>query len=160
MGALPSWPMRAHLHVPAELEQGLRHHGFQPGEEGLPTVIAAPPMPPDWAGTREELTTVFHAARAASVAGAPVVFIVSADALLGRRGPTEAMAATGIVSAARTLAAEHRKAATPVNCLATVDDSPVEVVARWCEILLTGGPDGPTGELIQLGGVQVGKALS
>jgi hypothetical protein len=152
--------MLAHLHVPDDLERALLTHGFTAAEAGSPTVIATGPLSEDWTATLDSLTEVFRVAKSATVAGAPIVFVVSADALLGRRGPTEAMAATGIVSAARTLAAEQRKAGVPVNCVAITDDSPADVVARWAEILLTAGGDGPTGELIQLGGIQIGKALS
>jgi NAD(P)-dependent dehydrogenase (short-subunit alcohol dehydrogenase family) len=89
-----------------------------------------------------------------------VVFIVSADALLGRTGPLDAMAATGVVSACRTLAVELRKQGVPVNCLAAAADTPGATLAAWAMRLLEGGPTDPTGELIQFGGVQIGKALS
>lgn len=152
--------MRAHLHIPEDLRRGFTAAGFEEGEPGEPTVIAAGAVPADWPGTLDRLTEIFTAARAAAVAGSPLVFVVSADALLGRTGPTEAMAATGIVSAARSLAAELRKEGVPVNCLAAGSDSPVGTVAEWARILLGCGPADPTGELIQLGGVQIGKALA
>ena len=41
-----------------------------------------------------------------------------------------------------------------VDCLGT---SPAEAVVRWIGYLLE--PGGPTGELVQLGGTQIGKAL-
>jgi NAD(P)-dependent dehydrogenase (short-subunit alcohol dehydrogenase family) len=152
--------MHAHLHMPAELRRGFTTAGFLDTGPGSPTVIAVDGMPEDWPGTLDSLTGVFLAAKAAAAAGQPVVFIVSADALLGRRGATAAMAAAGIVSGARTMAAEMVRAGVPVNCLATAADTPPETVARWAKQLLSGGPTDPTGELIQLGGVQIGKALS
>lgn len=114
----------------------------------------------DWDRVRTELIDLFELSRAAAIDEIPVVYVVSSDALLGREGPGNAMVATGALSAARTLAAEMRKSGVPVNVIGTSVETPTIVVASWVRALATGGPDGPTGELVQLGGTQIGKALS
>ena len=158
MGTVPG--MQAHLDVPAELRAGFLDAGVVETDAGGPTVICLPGPLSDWPATLEALTAVFTKAKAAAVSGAPVVFVVSSDALLGRTGAADAMAANGVVSAARTLAAELRSQGVPVNCVARSESTPVDAVVRWVLQLLDGGPDGPTGEVIQLGGAQIGKALS
>ncbi len=110
-----------------------------------------------WGDIAAELQAAFEASRAAASAGHPVVYIVSSDALLGRTGAGNAMVANGLLSSARTLAAELRRDGVPVNVLGIGDDTPADVVATWASRLLEAG--GPTGELVQLGGAQIGKAL-
>ncbi|MEX1004590.1 MAG: hypothetical protein WD990_11330 [Acidimicrobiia bacterium] len=152
--------MHAHLDVPADLRAGFLAAGVVESDAGGPTVIGVPEAGSDWPTTLDALTTVFTTTKAAAIAGSPIVFVVSSDALLGRTGPTPAMAANGVVSAARTLAAELRKQGVPVNCVARSAATPVDAVVRWTLLLLGGGPDDPTGEVVQLGGAQIGKALS
>ena len=67
------------------------------------------------------------------------------------------MVATGLLSAARTLAAELKRDGVPVNVLGITPETPVEAISTWVGRLLE--PGGPTGELVQLGGTQIGKAL-
>jgi NAD(P)-dependent dehydrogenase (short-subunit alcohol dehydrogenase family) len=152
--------MRSHLLLPVDLRDAFVQSGFEEAPAGHPTVAASPTGEPDWASTLEGLTAVYRVAKDAAIAGSPVVFIVSADALLGRTGPLDAMAATGVASASRTLAVELRKQGVPVNCLAAAANTPGTTLAAWAKRLLDGGPTDPTGELIQFGGVQIGKALS
>jgi NAD(P)-dependent dehydrogenase (short-subunit alcohol dehydrogenase family) len=152
--------MRAHLDVPADLRAGFLDAGVVEAEAGGPTVIGVPGPLSDWPATLDALTNVFTKAKAAAVSGSPIVFVVSSDALLGRTGEPDAMAANGVVSAARTLAAELRKPGVPVNCVARSATTPDDAVVRWVLHLLNGGPDDPTGEVVQLGGAQIGKALS
>ena len=122
-------------------------------------VFETVPVSDDWDAVRTELSTLFDLSREAARSGVPVVYVVSSDALLGRSGSGNAMVATGALSAARTLAVEMKKAGVPVNVVGVSDETPVETVAAWVRRLASGGPDGPTGELIQLGGIQIGKAL-
>lgn len=152
--------MRAHLDVPPALYGALVAAGIEPSGPGAPTVIAAPLATSDWAETLDGLTHLFRRAKAAAEQGASVVFVVSVDALLGRTGALDAMAASGVVSAARTLALESKKQGAVVNCVATTESTPPDEAARWIVALLGASPEGPTGELIQLGGGQIGKALS
>jgi hypothetical protein len=111
----------------------------------------------EWADVAAELRAAFEVSKPAAVFGHPVVYIVSSDALLGRTGRGNAMVATGLLSAARTLAAEMRRDGVPVNVLGIGGDTPNETTATWVSLLLEQG--GPTGELVQLGGGQIGKAL-
>lgn len=112
----------------------------------------------DWGSVAAELRTAFELSKPAAIAGHPVVYIVSSDALLGRIGIGNAMVATGLLSAARTLAAEMRRDGVAVNVLGIASDTPTEAIAKWVRHLLD--PGGPTGELVQLGGTQIGKALA
>jgi hypothetical protein len=111
----------------------------------------------DWAHIATEMKAAFDATRPAAIAGHPVVYVVSSDALLGRTGAGNAMVATGLLSAARTLAAEMARAGVPVNVLGVTAETPAAMIATWVRHLLEAG--GPTGELVQLGGAQIGKAL-
>lgn len=152
--------MRAHLDVPSALRDALVATGIEPWDPGAPSVIAVPRGTASWAETVDGLIGVFRLAKAAAEHGASVVFVTSVDALLGRTGPLDAMAAMGVVSAARTLALESKKHGAVVNCVATTDHTPPDEAARWIVQLLQASTEGPSGELIQLGGEQVGKALS
>lgn len=120
-------------------------------------VFQATEVDDDWDHVAAELRAAFDATKPAAIAGQPVVYIVSSDALLGRTGTGNAMVATGLLSAARTLAAELRRDGVPVNVLGVASDTPADVIVTWVERLLEGS--GPTGELVQLGGTQIGKAL-
>lgn len=120
-------------------------------------VFQATEVDDDWDHVAAELRAAFDATKPAAIAGQPVVYIVSSDALLGRTGTGNAMVATGLLSAARTLAAELRRDGVPVNVLGIESDTPADVIVTWVERLLEGS--GPTGELVQLGGTQIGKAL-
>ena len=120
-------------------------------------VFQANDVDDDWDHVAAELRSAFDATKPAAIDGDPVVYIVSSDALLGRTGSGNAMVATGLLSAARTLAAELRRDGVPVNVLGIAPDTPADVIVTWIGHLLTRG--GPTGELVQLGGTQIGKAL-
>ncbi len=120
-------------------------------------IFQATEVDDDWEHVAAELRSAFDATKPAAVAGDPVVYIVSSDALLGRTGAGNAMVATGLLSAARTLAAELKRDGVPVNVLGVASDTPVESIVTWIGHLLEAG--GPTGELVQLSGTQIGKAL-
>ncbi|HVR31251.1 MAG TPA: hypothetical protein VMS74_00905 [Acidimicrobiia bacterium] len=152
--------MQAHLDVPPDLLDAFRTAGVGELEPGAPSILAAPAGHGDWPSTLEALTGLYRKARAAAIEGSPVVFLVSSDALLGRTGALNAMAAMGVVSAARTLALELRKQGAVANCLASGVDTPRDETVQWSLHLLAGSADGPSGEVVQLGGAQIGKALS
>jgi hypothetical protein len=142
------------LRVPEDLAKALRAAGVSDDR----TVFAALGDPgDDWEAVLSELTDAFQATRTALQQEKPVVYVVAADDLLGRRGPGRAMLACGLLSAARTAAIEGAKAGIPVNTLAVEDDSPPETVAAWAARLLE--PGGPSGELVRLGTGHLGKAL-
>ena len=122
-----------------------------------PLILELIPPGDDWADVAAELDRVYARSRAAAQAGSGVVYVVHSDDLLGRRGPGNAMAATGVLSGARTLAVEGRKKGIPANVVAVQDDSDLDATARWIVAALE--HDGPTGELIRIGGTHIGKAL-
>jgi hypothetical protein len=88
-----------------------------PAAEGV--VFVAGTGMPDWPAAEDELAEAFRLAQDASVAGAPVVFVVETDAMLGRAAPLDAMVATGLVSGARTLAFEGLRKDRYVGIVAT-----------------------------------------
>ncbi len=109
-----------------------------------------------WSETLTTLRTVFHHSQAAAQQGRPLVYVVANDDLLGRNGPGRAMVATGVLSAARTLALELAKRGAPVNVIGLDPDTEPATAARWILAALSGGP---TGEVIRLGPGHIGKAL-
>lgn len=145
------------LRIPSDWTVPFRDAGFEEATPEAGVVFVAAPVTEDWESVLAELTEAFRLTRSAARAGAPVVYVVHHDDLLGRRGPGPAMVATGLLSAARTTAFEGRKAGTPVNVVAVEDATDPQVVASWAARLL--GPGGPTGELLRLGGAHLGKAL-
>ena len=112
----------------------------------------------DWQSVRDELERAFRLSRDAAQAEESLVFVVHHDDLLGRRGPGDAMVATGLLSAARTAALEGSRKGWAANVVAYDDDTEPELVAAWAERLAT-DPQGVTGELIRLGSSHIGKAL-
>lgn len=112
----------------------------------------------DWAEVRAELTRAYEMARAAARAEESFVFVVHHDDLLGRRGPGNAMVATGLLSAARTAAIEGSRKGWTVNVVAYDDGADPDIVTGWAE-RLADGSSGVTGELIRVGSSHLGKAL-
>lgn len=112
----------------------------------------------DWGEVRAELERAFVMAREAARAEESFVFVVHHDDLLGRRGPGNAMVATGLLSAARTAALEGAAKGWTANVLAYEDDSDSKLVNAWAERLAENSL-GVTGELIRLGPGHLGKAL-
>ena len=147
--------MRIVHEVPATIRTDDAIADLLDGEHGV--VFQATVVDDDWEHIAAELCAAFDATKPAAIAGDPVVYIVSSDALLGRTGAGNAMVATGLLSAARTLAAELKRDGVPVNVLGITPETPVEAISTWVGRLLE--PGGPTGELVQLGGTQIGKAL-
>ena len=76
----------------------------------------AEPVSDDWPAVSAELRRAFEMSRAAAVAGESLVYVVRNDDLLGRRGPGNAMVATGLVSAARTAALEGARKGWTAEC--------------------------------------------
>ena len=112
----------------------------------------------DWAQVRSELDRAFQMSRTAAQNEESFVYVVHHDDLLGRRGPGNAMVATGLLSAARTAAIEGSRKGWTANVLAYDDDSDPEDVDKWA-IRLAEDAKGLTGELIRLGASHLGKAL-
>lgn len=112
----------------------------------------------DWGEVRSELERAFQLSRDAAQSEESFVFVVHHDDLLGRRGPGNAMVATGLLSAARTAAIEGSRKGWTANVLAFDDDSDPELIDVWAERLAQ-DTQGVTGELIRLGASHLGKAL-
>lgn len=112
---------------------------------------------PEWHEVKAELTEAFFGAREAAKSEASMVFIVKNDDLLGRNGPSCAMAAAGLVSAARTAALEGFSKGWTANVVAyDITVEPAEVLERAKFVLENGIT---TGEVIHMGPGHIGKAL-
>ena len=130
--------------------------GALPLPDGALVFVSNSEIADDWDAVAGELAEAFDLSQAAVRDGAPVVYIVDNDDLLGRRGTGGAMVACGLLSAARTLAIETVRSGIPVNTIASSNSAP-EAVASWVEALCR--PNGPTGEILRLGSGHLGKAL-
>jgi NAD(P)-dependent dehydrogenase (short-subunit alcohol dehydrogenase family) len=107
----------------------------------------------DPAAVGSVLTGAFGAARDALEAGRPVVFVVGTGDLLGQGDPLDAAVATGLLGMMRTLAIEGGKPGWRVNVVAggAEDDGAVE------ETVALLGSSSLTGQLLQIGGANLGK---
>lgn len=112
----------------------------------------------DWGEVRAELERAFEMSRTAAQNEESFVYVVHHDDLLGRRGPGNAMVATGLLSAARTAAMEGSRKGWTANVLAYDDESDPELIDGWADRLADQSL-GVTGELIRLGARHLGKAL-
>ncbi|HSK06105.1 MAG TPA: hypothetical protein VK990_01210 [Acidimicrobiia bacterium] len=112
----------------------------------------------DWARVRAVLTQAFAVSRASAQAEESLVYVVRQDDLLGRRGPGNAMVATGLLSAARTAALEGARKGWTANVVAYDEGTDPETVHAWAQHLLDSGD--VTGELVHLGPGHVGKTLA
>ena len=122
------------------------------------SVYRAADVGDDWDAVGEEMTRAFRFAKDAASADRSFVFVVHADDLLGRRGPGNAMVATGLLSAARTAALEGWKKGWTANVVARDDDTGSEQeVEQFAVRLMEEGL--VTGEVIRFGPGHIGKAL-
>lgn len=112
----------------------------------------------DWAEIRSELNRAFQMSRTAAKSEESFVFVVHHDDLLGRRGPGNAMVATGLLSAARTAAIEGSRKGWTANVIAYDDTVDQASIDEWAQKLASDS-HGVTGELIRLGPTHLGKAL-
>lgn len=72
-------------------------------------VLFAPARVQTWQEAEDELTVAFHLAQQATLANAPVVFLVDSASALGRATPLDSAVATGLVSGGRCLAFEGQR---------------------------------------------------
>ena len=110
-----------------------------------------------WDQVRAELERAFRTSQEAVKQGQSLVYVVHQDDLLGRTGPGNAMVATGLLSAARTVAMEGAKEGWTVNVVAHDDEAAPEEVESCVDWLLSAGA--VTGELIRIGPGHIGKTL-
>lgn len=109
----------------------------------------------EWPVILAEFTAAFELTRNAAREGESVVYVVRTDDLLGRRRPGPAMVATGLLSAARTAAIEWIKTGATINVVGFEPDTDPAEIADWSARLARRG--GPTGELVNLGGLHLGR---
>lgn len=121
-------------------------------------IFRAQPVGDVWEEVRAELDRAFQMSREAAQNEENLVYVVHHDDLLGRRGPGNAMVATGLLSAARTAAIEGSRKGWTANVVAYEDESDPELIREWAERLAENS-SGVTGELIRLGPSHLGKAL-
>lgn len=112
----------------------------------------------NWVEVREELENAFEFSRKAAQEEQSFVYVVHHDDLLGRRGPGQAMVATGLLSAARTAAIEGSRKGWTANVIAYDDEADRDLVEQWARRLAEDS-SGVTGELIRVGSSHLGKAL-
>jgi hypothetical protein len=151
--------VEAHLHVAPALAEALVDRGVVERPPGAALVFQTAHHD-DWDNAQEELITLFRLSKAAATEERSVVYVIELDALLGRLGGIPAMTANGVVSAARTLSLELKKSGARANTIVTTDQVSAGTLGDWVLSLLGDERDGPSGEVIHLGGTQVGKALS
>lgn len=112
----------------------------------------------DWEAVASEMERAFQFARQTAADETSIVFVVNSDDLLGRRGPGNAMLATGLLSGARTMALEGWRKGWTANVIAwdgeSGDRAAVESLAASISASGT-----VTGEVVRLGPGHIGKAL-
>lgn len=116
------------------------------------------PVSDNWSEIRAELERAYELSREAAKREESFVYVVHHDDLLGRRGPGQAMVATGLLSAARTAAIEGSRKGWTANVIAYDDEADKDLVEHWAERLAEDSR-GVTGELIRIGSSHLGKAL-
>ena len=118
-----------------------------------PLVLRPEPAGDDPGAVGSALTDAFIAARDALEAGRAVVFVVGTGDLLGQGNPLDAAVATGLLGMMRTLAIEGAKPGWRVNVVAGAAEDGAAVE----ETVALLGSSSLTGQLLQLGGGNLGK---
>lgn len=128
--------------------------GVQP-EEGL---LFAPQLGlADWDAVERELTEAFHLTQAATAAGAPVVYLLDADALLGRAAPLDSAVAAGLSSGVRALAFEGQRKGRYATAVAATADVLPDRIADAVSYLTT--MRAANGQTLMLGDGHLGAML-
>lgn len=102
------------------------------------------------------LTGAFVAAREGLEAGRRVAVVVDARDLLGQGSPVDAAVATGLLGMVRTLGIEGVKPGWSINVVAggEGDEGAVEET-----LAMLSGSSSITGQLLQIGGANLGKVV-
>ncbi len=102
------------------------------------------------------LTGAFVAAREALGAGRRVAVVVEARDLIGQGEPLDAAVATGLLGMVRTLGIEGVKPGWSINVVAggEGDEDAVEET-----VAMLAGSSSVTGQLLQVGGANLGKVV-
>lgn len=120
-----------------------------------PFVLRAAAVGDDLDAVAPALAAAFAAVRAALEAGRSAVVVVDARDLLGQGEPLDAALATALLGMVRTLAIEGAKPGWRVNVLAR-GEGDGEAVAEMVAALASSSL---TGQLLQLGGANLGKVV-
>ncbi|MBJ8337286.1 hypothetical protein JGU71_00175 [Antrihabitans sp. YC3-6] len=110
-----------------------------------------------WSDAEDELAEAFELSRAAALTDAPVVFLVQANAILGRAAPLDSAVATGLLGGARALAFERRKSAGYSVLVAVGDNVEPATVATAIDLLVA--TRGSNGQIFTLGAEHLGALL-
>ena len=110
-----------------------------------------------WDDAEDELAEVFELARAAALTDAPVVFLVRANAILGRAAPLDSAVATGLLGGAGALAFERRKSNAYATVVAVGDNVETATVAAAVDLLVA--TRGANGQIFTLGTDHLGALL-
>lgn len=120
-------------------------------------VLFSPATVTNWQQAEDQLTDAFKLTREAALVDAPVIFLLDADAALGRTSALDSAVAIGLVSGGRCLAFEGQRRnlyATVLAADGTVSSDTIEETVRF--VLRTRAALGQT---IMLGAQQLGRLL-
>jgi hypothetical protein len=112
---------------------------------------------PDWDAVENELTEAFTLSREATLAEAPVVYLLRMRAVLGRAGPLDSAVAAGLVAGARALAFEGQRHARYATVIATADDVAPQTIAEAVGFAIESR--GSLGQVLTLGAEHLGALL-
>ena len=112
---------------------------------------------PDWAAVEDELAEAFTLSREATLADAPVVYLLRMRAVLGRAAPLDSAVAAGLVAGARALAFEGQRHARYATVVAAADDVAPETIAEAVGFAIESR--GSLGQVLTLGTEHLGALL-
>jgi NAD(P)-dependent dehydrogenase (short-subunit alcohol dehydrogenase family) len=119
-----------------------------------PLVLRPAALGEDPGAVGRALTGAFVEVRAALEAGRPVAVVLDPGDLLGQGSPLDAAVATTLLGMVRTLAIEGRKPGWRVNVVAGGADDAAAIEET---VTLLGESSSLTGQLLQVGGANLGK---
>jgi hypothetical protein len=119
-----------------------------------PLVLRPPALGEQIDAVGPTLSAAFAEVRTALAAGRPVTVVVDAGDLLGQGSPLDAAVATALLGMVRTLGIEGSKAGWRVNVVA---GGAGDAAAIDETVALLAGSSFLTGQLLQVGGANLGK---
>jgi hypothetical protein len=111
----------------------------------------------DWDAAEDELAEAFRLSREATLADAPVVYLLDMDAVLGRADPLDSAVATGLVAGARSLAFEGKRYERYAAVVAADEDVTPEAIAEAVGYALSSRS--ALGQVLSLGSAHVGALM-
>jgi NAD(P)-dependent dehydrogenase (short-subunit alcohol dehydrogenase family) len=121
---------------------------------GEPLVLRPAAVGDDPGAVTQALTGAFAEIRAALEAGRSVVVVLDAADLLGQGSPLDAAVATALLGMFRTLGIEGAKLGWRVNVVAGGAEDAAAIEET---VTLLAGSSSLTGQLLQVGGANLGK---